>query len=627
MSNNNLLHFSREMANLIRPKEILSIPVWAKQYLRLPTSSTSEGGPLDIQSRTPYMVQPLADFVDPDIRRIVLMTSTQIGKTQTILTAMLYQAYNNPGPQLLVLPTKTFVKEFNKKRIKPQIRHSPAIKDIFEDTKDKSTLITLLYKGGSLSLAGSGVATDLSSDAIRDLYLDEVDRYEDDAGGEGNPVTIARNRTATFSFNSNELMTSSPILDTGNIYANYLQGDQNKYHVPCIHCGAYQELIFEQLKWTKPDDTYYECKHCEGEIDYSHHNSMLQAGRWVSEHESTSKKITSYHVSVLLSPFYPWANTVADYLASRGDANKERTFLNGRIGWPYSEHEISQNHKELYNRREDYSLNDPMHNGVIVLVCAFDIQETWVKGIVYGVGIGFEMWCVDVIDIRGRFEHPDLQKQLAKAIEKTYITKDGRSLHIACTAIDVSYNTQTVYNWIKKERRYPDSKVKAVRGSAIKNNPKTITYPKPKSDKSIYTLDTDLFKENFYSRLRIERKKGKNPNYIHYGEMEAAEFMELCSESKIMTPNPRTRKPEYRWTITTPSGRNENLDTTVYVLALIYILYRKWGIDDFLEQKEFDLNQLQISKSDERKVGENIRIRSDKLNHFDNFGEAHNWDE
>ncbi len=103
--------------------------------------------------------------------------------------------------------------------------------------------------------------------------------------------------------------------------------------------------------------------------------------------------------------------------------------------------------------------------------------------------------------------------------------------------------------------------------------------------------------------------------------------MELCSESKIMTPNPRTRKPEYRWTITARSGRNENLDTTVYALAMVHILYRRWNIDDFNEQKEFDLAQLLISKSDERKVEDRDRNNVDVPKHIDNFVETHNWDE
>lgn len=120
----------------------------------------------------------------------------------------------------------------------------------------------------------------------------------------------------------------------------------------------------------------------------------------------------------------------------------------------------------------------------------------------------------------------------------------------------------------------------------------------------------------------LDKKTGRTPRYIHIGELPESDYKELCSESKIIVKNPRTKRDEYRWVA---HGRNELLDTTIYCLALIHYLYGKWTSDDYEEQKRYDLQQIINDKqANSREDFDSIRGLT-KPSHRDNFGEPYDW--
>lgn len=147
-------------------------------------------------------------------------------------------------------------------------------------------------------------------------------------------------------------------------------------------------------------------------------------------------------------------------------------------------------------------------------------------------------------------------------------------------------------------------------------------------------LDTNQLKDDYSSRLLLNRKQGRTPRYIHFGELPEADFKELCSESKVLAKNSRTQRFEYQWV--THGKRNELLDTTIYCLATIEYFYGHWTIDQYEEQKRLDLNTV-IRENHEQKRKPNVRNLDprremiERMNrgsdnfgtnsHSDNFGE------
>ncbi len=124
-----------------------------------------------------------------------------MGKSELLLNLVTYIIAVEPGPALVVQPTLAMTEAFSKDRIAPMLRDTPALKGKVSDPKSReagSTIYHRRFTGGHLTLVGSNSPSGLASRPVRYLLLDEVDRYEESAGSEGDPVSLARARTRTF---------------------------------------------------------------------------------------------------------------------------------------------------------------------------------------------------------------------------------------------------------------------------------------------------------------------------------------------------------------------------------------------------------------------------------------------
>ena len=77
------------------------------------------------------------------------------------------------------------------------------------------------------------------------VLLDEIDRYPLSAGSEGDPVSLAMQRTGEFEHNKKVIMCSTPTVDgESRIQAAWNASDQREYFVPCPLCNHFQILVF-----------------------------------------------------------------------------------------------------------------------------------------------------------------------------------------------------------------------------------------------------------------------------------------------------------------------------------------------------------------------------------------------
>ncbi|GHT88735.1 hypothetical protein FACS1894137_17230 [Spirochaetia bacterium] len=66
---------------------------------------------------------------------------------------------------------------------------------------------------------------------------------------------LIRNRTDAFDSKRKIYFGSTPLIkQTSQIERLYNDGDQEKYYVPCKHCGEYQELVWHGK--TESGETY-----------------------------------------------------------------------------------------------------------------------------------------------------------------------------------------------------------------------------------------------------------------------------------------------------------------------------------------------------------------------------------
>lgn len=191
--------FTKAFSNY-RPPENITVSQWAERYRVLSRESSAEAGPWR-NSRTPYMVEPMDAFTDARVRRLTVVASSQVGKSELILNCIGYVIDQDPGSMLYIQPNIDDAKKFSKRRIAPMIRDCPRLKAKVSDAKGRDSSNTTQEKsfpGGALSIIGSNSPSALASTPVRYVLGDERDRWAQSAGTEGDPWKLAEARTITY---------------------------------------------------------------------------------------------------------------------------------------------------------------------------------------------------------------------------------------------------------------------------------------------------------------------------------------------------------------------------------------------------------------------------------------------
>ena len=163
-----------------KPPPDLKVSEWSDRYRKLSPESSAESGQWST-SRCPYQKEIMDSFNDPFIERIVVMTSSQVGKTEILLNSIGYYIDQDASPILVVQPTLQMGQAFSKDRLSAMIRDSEKLKGCVRDARSRDSGNTTMHKkfaGGHISIVGSNSASGLASRPIRILLMDEVDRYE-----------------------------------------------------------------------------------------------------------------------------------------------------------------------------------------------------------------------------------------------------------------------------------------------------------------------------------------------------------------------------------------------------------------------------------------------------------------
>src|SRR6187397_2886457 len=78
------------------PPPKLTVSEWADAYRMLSPESSAEPGQWHT-SRTPYLKEPMDEVTNPETETIVMMTSSQIGKTEFCLNVTGYFIHQDPS--------------------------------------------------------------------------------------------------------------------------------------------------------------------------------------------------------------------------------------------------------------------------------------------------------------------------------------------------------------------------------------------------------------------------------------------------------------------------------------------------------------------------------------------------
>lgn len=547
------------------------------------------------------------------------MKGAQVGFSESGLNWVGYVIDHAPGPMMMVQPTDMMAKRFSNQRLKGLIAGSDVVLDKVVPLKHRDSGNTMLLKefeGGVLVLVGANSAAGLSSMPVQYLLLDEPDRYPIDLPGEGDPIKLAEARTRTFPRRKIFRISTPTLEGQSQIHMSYLEGDQRKYMVPCPHCSAKQEIVWERIKWENrdPDTVYMECMECKGKILEHHKTEMLEAGVWVATNPVKDDRVRSYHLSSLYSPvgWYSWKDAVKEFLECKDNPVRLRVFINTVLGIPWKQKGEAPEWKKLYDRRETYPFCRAPRNAPLLTV-GVDVQKDRLECEIVAWGKNFESWSLDYRTYRGDTSNTAVFKNLDTLLEESFPILGGTQANdfykIRALAIDTGFNTQTVYNWCrgKGSRVIPIKGTEA--GVTIVSRPTYVDVDVEgkvhKRGLSLWTVGTGMVKNEIYEWLRAERGKPDEPlppGYCHFPQYDEDFFKMLTAEQlnrKIVRGFPRYVWEKIR-------ERNEALDARAYARAAAHIV----GLDRYEESHWVHM----IKVNEPKEVQKDVKIKPNQAN-------------
>jgi len=572
---------ARVLADALRPEPILTVSEWADRKRILPSDTSAEPGPWRT-SRVPYM-REIMDCLSghSDVTEVCLQAASQVGKSEVANNFCGYAIESCPAPIMLVQPTIETAEAYGRLRIQPMIDACPSLSRLVSDQRSRNganTLQTKQFPGGLLRIVGANAPSGLASLPIRFLLLDEVDRYPAEAGTEGDPIALARQRTATFARRKIFMCSSPGLKGHSKIEKRYLQGDQRRYWVPCPHCDTMQMLRWGSgdgaggVVWPAdhPELAQYQCEACGTLIDEVAKLGMLDRGEWRAGATAHEAGLRSYHLSALYSPWTTWAQMAVEFAGCAGDPVKLKVFTNTKLAETWdADYGEQLDPDALLSRREPYVHDVPA--GVQVLTAGVDVQADRIECGIWGWGAGEECLAISHAILTGDPSTAAPWAELDRLLDSAWQSPTG-PMRVAAVAVDSGHLSQTVYDYCRLRANQNRWAVKGMAGAG------DLWPAKPKATKKgqgrLYLVRHDAAKQAMYMRLR--RPVG-GPGSIH---LPAAPWVtpewcrQLTTERRLAATNKRTGEVKTGW-VKTEGLRNEAWDCLIYAYAALHGLIRR----------------------------------------------------
>jgi len=596
---------------LIEQKPIDPPPPLISQWVqgrRVLPPGTPFPGPWD-NAKTPYFVE-IMDCLSPTspVQHAILMKSRKIGAT-TMAENVVGYFIANPSPIEYVTATQELAKDWATSKL-PAMLSSCKLQDRIttsnvENAKSRRTGDTTFrkeYFGGVLDITSFEAKKAQRAGDFRVLIRDEIDGVRAQlSSGEGNVLEVNEGHTMSWGDRKKIFDFSSPTTEAdSNIWQYFLIGDQRKYHVPCPHCDAGQELLFGNpfgedatdygLKPIFNDDgdcvdSYYLCRQCHRQIKNHQKTLMLINGLWVPSRQTSDPTYRSYHLSSLYSPpdMFSWTALYKKYLKSIEDPDNiddgRRSFENLYLGIPFKESGLRPKIDNPGDRVGDYD-RGTIPDGVIYLTMAVDVQSgkknPRLEMEILGVGLGYRTWSIDYLIFEGSVDHPEDGAWVALhdwIINKSQFTDGfGRYFRPMIGFVDAGDGNmmETVYQFCAAHKGlFPSKGQQTIRAShekkdsgddPLRNEMKYGFTRIGQSDRFLYRISTNHYKRIIYANLQVERVEGDGAQRAHFCDFPNDYGQEYFDG--LLSEELRADGAYYKI-----HTRNEPLDLRVYALA------------------------------------------------------------
>lgn len=574
------------IAKILAPPPQLLVSDWADTYRKLSPEASAEPGQWHT-SRAEFQREIMNSVNDPTIQDIVIKSSAQVGKTEIILNVCGYFMDYNPAPIMVLQPTIEMGETFSKDRLAPAIRDSDVLRVKVKEPRTKDSDNTILHKkfpGGHITIAGANSPSSLASRPIQILLCDEIDRYPDSAGSEGDPVKLAEKRTTTF-WNRKRIKVSTPtVAGHSKIEKEFKLGTQEEWCVQCPCCGKYQPYEFKRIIF---DTVEMHCLYCnEG---FSERDWKAQLHKWIAGNPDVKRR-RSFHLNELCSPWKTWEEIIEDFVTANEDLKKTgstealKVFINTSLGETWEEKGDGADENDLLKRREPYTAEIP--DGVLVITAGVDVQDDRLECEIVGWTRGNESWGIYKKVINSDPQKQGAWNELEELFDTEMFFQNGTGLMIAAMCIDTGgHHTNMTYKFIKAMAK-KNKRIYGVKGYS--NTPGIpLIYKKTKveikNDKGrvidyteIWILGVDAGKEDITGWLKLTEP---GPGYCHFPVNKERGYNQtymqgITSEEKVQ----KLVKNKLKIVWVKKTGiRNEPLDLRNYAYAAVELLNPNWS--------------------------------------------------
>lgn len=484
----------------------VSLSQWVAENVRLSEDLEASGGRYDLRYN-PFYAEILDAMLDPMVRVITLMKSTQVGGTVTGIAAMMGIAEIDPAPGLSMHPDQNEA-TLMRDRVYANAGASRATRhmDIPERNRNirainlRSMLWHLAWAGGTQRLRGK---------PCKRVFRHEVDVYPRGGVMGGDVIKASGNRVMRFaeSLIYNE---STPSDDPSTIDDMHKQGDQRVWMCPCSKCGHYQELRF----FPHREGPYAGCGGVVGykdehggllPVDLARRKAayvcekgcvltntaikrMVLRGRWVPKGCSVTKgkirgkpeksgRNRSYQLWRIHSPTKTLGDLVEEYINAKVE-NKLREFWENTLGRKYRSARFVPEWKALGLRLERGYSRGTVPAEAYFLIGTADVQVDGCWWLVRAWGDGARSWLIDygfVQRYRGSEAEGRIRSDLAQLrlvmIDRYFpIAGEGKnpfgrkSVKPRLIGLDSNHRPRDVHSFIVDQYGRRSRQVRAIRG-------------------------------------------------------------------------------------------------------------------------------------------------------------------
>jgi len=511
------------------------------------------------------------------------MKSARVGYTKIILAAMMYFAHHKRRNQVIWQPVDDDADEFVKTELDTGLRDVEIMHEVFpwRDQKHRNnTLRQKVFLGSTLHVRGGRAAKNYRRLSVDVAYFDELDGFDTNVEGEGDPLTLGGKRVEGATFPKLIGGSTPRLADLSMIDQRHRQAEERMlFHVHCPHCDHAQYLVWggpsepRGFKFDKenPDSAAYLCEECGSLFTQADYLRIYQrgfyrnpdTGTWIDPaglFRTADGKVrhpprsVAFHIWTAYSPMTSWAQIVREFLFAYQDHERFRAFVNTTLGEPWEEQGEGIEPTSLLLRRENYDLDDlPPHN----LVAGVDVQKNRIEASIVAFGAEEEAWLIEHVICDGESTEPAVWAELDELLTDYQVSR---------VVVDSGYNTSMVYEFCKGSAWRIPGKGQSGAGRPLIEDPlkrRARLRNRRRKGLSPEPIGVDQGKALVHSRLRSVRV---GPGYIHLPDHPSVddEYVAQLGAEKLMTRRRQGRLLQ-EWVQIRP--RNEALDCMVYALA------------------------------------------------------------